>query len=94
MTTKFEGPDKLEKEIDRVTSSLTDEQIGSEDYDKRVSALTKLWKIKAEGKPDRISKDTMLIAGVNLLSILLILRHEHLNVITSKAMQMVPKARI
>jgi hypothetical protein len=94
MTAKFEGPTKLEKEIDRVTDSLKDEQIGSDDYEKRISALTKLWKIKAEDKPDRISKDTMLVAGVNLLSILLILRHEHLNVITSKAMQMVPKARI
>lgn len=94
MTTKFEGPNKLEEEIDRVTTLLGEEEIGSEDYEKKLNVLTKLWKIKAEDKPDRISKDTLMVVGSNILSIILILRHEHLNVITSKAMQMVPKARI
>jgi hypothetical protein len=94
MTTKFEGPGKLEEEIDRVTTLLGEEEIGTDSYEKKLNALTKLWKIKAEDKSDRISKDTLLVAGVNLLSIVLILRHEHLNIITSKAMQMVPKARI
>lgn len=94
MTTKFEGPEKLDQEIDRVTTLLGEEEIGSEDYEKKLNALSKLWKMKAEEKPDRISKDTMLIVASNILSILLIIRHEHVNVITSKAMQMVPKARV
>lgn len=94
MTTKFEGPAKLDKEIDRVTTQLNEEEVGSEDYEKKLNALSKLQKIKAEGKPDRISRDTLLIVGSNILSILLIIRHEHVNVITSKAMSMVPKARV
>lgn len=95
MTTKFEGPAKLDEEIDRVTTLLSEEEIASEDYEKKLNALSKLWKIKAEeDKPDRISKDTLLIVGSNILAILLIIRHEHVNVITSKAMSMVPKARI
>jgi hypothetical protein len=94
MTTNFEGPQKLNEEIDRVSTLLGEEQIGSEDYEKKLNALTKLWKIKADDKPDRISKDTLLIVGANILGILLVIRHEHVNVITSKAMSMVPKTRI
>lgn len=87
-------PDKLNQEIDRVLDHLKTNDVGSEEHDNGLNALSKLAKIKAEDKPDRISKDTLLTVGSNLLAIILILRHEHLNVITSKAMQMVPKARI
>lgn len=40
-----------------------------------------------------ISKDTLLIVAANLLGIVLVIRHEHVNVITSRAMQMVINPR-
>jgi len=43
--------------------------------------------------PDRVSYDTMVATAANLVGIALIIRHEHVNVITSKAMSFVPKLK-
>ena len=40
-------------------------------------------------KPSSVSKDAMLTVGANLLGIVLIIKHEHVNVITSKALGLV-----
>jgi len=58
--------------------------------------MLKLYELRERMKRENsINKDTILIAAVNLLGILLVIRHEHVgNVITSKAWTMVTNPRM
>lgn len=49
--------------------------------------------MKLREKPQRITPDALLAAGVNLAGILAILHHERVNVIASKALSFVTKLR-
>lgn len=56
--------------------------------------MIKLYELRERMKRENsISKDTLLIVAANLLGIILVIRHEHVNVITSRAMQMVINPR-
>lgn len=61
----------------------------SEEYAKNVDLLAKLYKMKEANASRRVSPDALLSAGVSILSVLLILNHERLGVVTSKAMSFV-----
>ena len=66
----------------------------SEKYDTLLNRIDKLTKIRKENKPDRIKKEAWLMAGTNLAGILLIMNHERINVITTKALGFVSKPKI
>lgn len=83
----------VEREIDRLFAELKDHDIDSEKYGAILDRISKLHKLRQEEKPQKISPDTLLIAGINLLGIVMILKHEELNVITTRAMSLVPKIR-
>jgi hypothetical protein len=82
----------LEDEIVKVIRSLNNDPVGSQDYMKTVEALTKLHALRSKN-PSTVSKETLAIVAGNLLGIFMIIKHEHLNVITSRAMQLVIKPR-
>jgi hypothetical protein len=86
-------PTSLEKEIERAVRELKNHPIGSEEYVRTLDQIVKLHRMKEEEKPSAVSKDTLVLAGVNLLGIIMIIRHEHVNVITSRAMNMVIRPR-
>lgn len=93
MFTKRTGHDsQLEAEIDRVQTYLATQKIDSEEYAKALKHLAELHKMQEE-KSVRVSPDTLLTVGANLLGILLIIRHEHVNVITSRAMNTLIKPK-
>jgi hypothetical protein len=75
----------LEKAVNRALHQLDYLDTGSEEYARTMDSLVKLHKMKEEEKPSSVSKDTMAIIGANLLGIILIISHERVNVITSKA---------
>jgi hypothetical protein len=83
----------LENAIARVQSYLESQEIDSDDYAKALKHLSELHKMKEAEKPSRVSPDTMLTVGANLVGILLIIRHEHVNVISSKAMSTLMKPK-
>lgn len=80
----------IEREIGRLVEPTT-----SQEFAKQLTVVEKLMKIRKDHQvePDRISKETMALIGANLLGILLIIRHENVNVITSKALGMLPRLR-
>ena len=86
-------PTHLEIEVDRAVRELKNHPIGSEEYVKTLDSIVKLHKMKEEEKPKFVSRDTLVLVGANLLGIMMIIRHEHMNVITSRAMNMVIKPR-
>lgn len=80
---------KLQIAIDEVLLDMRDHSPRSDEYKTLLDRLTELEKIQAEHKPYRPSPDTLILAAVNLIGIAMIIRHENLNVITTKALSFV-----
>lgn len=86
-------PTHIEAEIDRLMFTLGEIDMDSEEYGTILDRLSRLHKMKIEDKSSPVSKDTLVLAATNILGILLIIRHEHVNVISSKAMSMAQRLR-
>jgi hypothetical protein len=84
----------LEVAVNRAIRSLNVYDAGSEEYREALDALVKLHKLKEDERPKPVSKDTMLIVGANLLGILMIISHERVNVVTSKAIGILLRPRL
>lgn len=63
----------------------------SGDYGDLVEHISKLYKLKAEESPKRISRDTALLVGANVFGILWTTQHERLHVIPTKAFGLILK---
>lgn len=83
----------LESELDRALIRLKTEIFTTEDYDTMLRLVERLHDMLDKDKPDVVSKNTMLAVAGNLLGIILILKHEHLNPITSKALGFIIRPR-
>lgn len=83
----------LEDAIARVQSYLKDQEIDSDNYAKALKHLAELHKMKEAEKPSGVSPDTIITVAANIAGILLIIRHEHVNVISSKAMNTLMKPK-
>lgn len=84
---------KLQIEIDKLVLALGDYTTDTDEYGTIVERLSKLHKIQDDNTPESISPNTALTVAANLIGIAIIVRHEHLNVITSKALSFVIKPR-
>ena len=93
MFNRAKEPTQLESAIDKAMQSLDGYGASSEEYAQILDQVGKLHKIKLDEQPDRVSMDTLAVIGANLLGIMLIIRHEHVNVITSRAMNLVIKPK-
>ena len=82
----------LENELEHTLKSLRGHVIGSDEHKKAMDAAVTLHDMMDEDPPG-VSKDTLALIAGNLLGILLIIKHEHVNVITSKAMGLIIRAR-
>lgn len=87
------SPTRLEIAMDKAVRCLDNYEVGSEEYSAVLDVVSRLHKIREEEKPDQVSKDTMAVISANLLGIVMILGHERVNVITSKAFGWVIKPK-
>lgn len=87
-------PTLLDLMIADAIKSLKHHTILSEEYARTLAIIERLHKMKEAEKPSSVSKDTLAVVGANLLGILMIIKHEHINVITSRAMNLIMKPRI
>ena len=94
MFKRFREPSSLELEVERALRELRNHPIGSEDYVRTLDAIVTLHKMKEEEKPDSVSRDTLAVVGTNILGILMIMKHESVNVSTSRAMNLLMKPRM
>jgi hypothetical protein len=83
----------LQVEIDNVLFQMAAHPADSDEYAVMLDRVKTLKKLQSEDKTQRPSADTMILATTNILGIAMILRHEQLNVITSKALSFVIKPR-
>ena len=93
MFTKPSEPTELDAVIARLLEIMENSDIDSEDYAKATDQLIKLYKLKAETAPKRVSSDTWALIAANLAGIILIIGHERANVITTKALGFVQRLR-
>lgn len=86
---------QLDDEIATQIKGLANVADDRAEYRKRLDDLEKLQKMKSsETKATpRVSPDTVFSAGVNLATVAMILKHEQLHVITSRAFSFVTKLR-
>lgn len=90
LTTKT---DVLEDVIRAALKQLIDEPLGTDEYDRKVDQIAKLYDLKKQSASDKVSKDTLYTVCANLAGILLILNYERAHVVTSKAIGFVMKPR-
>lgn len=95
MLTKKRKKSLLDMEIEEITASLTelDLEFDEEEYKKRLSILERLMKLKGD-KPKGVSWDTIVVVAAGIIQTIMIIKHEDVNVITSKAMNYVLKGRV
>lgn len=91
--TKPQGP-TLQEQIDTTLLEMKSHSSDSDEFDTLLNQLERLYKLQTTEKSDKVSKDTLLIVGGNLLGIMMILNFERLNVVTSKALSFVLKSKI
>jgi hypothetical protein len=93
----FRFPQPQETELDRVIADLREQMVGvsadSDEYAEMTKNFVKIYAMKADERPKRVSPDTVLLVTGNLLGILMIVGHERAHVITSKAIGFIGKAR-
>jgi len=89
-------PEYLQTVIDQILLMLPDCDPATDEYARSVNQLSALYKLKELDKPEppqRISPDTLVLAATNIAGIILVIKHEHFNVITSKAFSFIRPAR-
>jgi hypothetical protein len=92
---KPENRPGLEKAIDDALLELAKTQSGTPEYDAILEEIERLYKLRLP-EPEAqkpISKDALLAVAGNLAGIILILNHEKLHVISTKALGFVGKFR-
>ncbi len=93
MSTDLKPVSKLEIAFDEALTELIDHPENSEAYATILDQIVKLHKLKEEEKPSRVSKDTLALIAANLTGIVLIMTHERVNIITTKALSTLLKPR-
>lgn len=83
----------LEDEYVRILVVLSTNQPDSQDYAKLMTSAERVYEMMNNKKSTPISRETLVTVGANLLGILMIIKHEDVNVITSKALGFVIRAR-
>jgi hypothetical protein len=83
----------LEQAIDRLHDDMQTVDPNTEQYAKMADNLIKLYKLREHDtvKRWRPSPDVVLATAANLIGIVIIIKHEDVNVITSKALGFVKK---
>jgi len=77
--------EQIDLEMERAFRELRTHPVGTQEYVKILNVISTLSQMKEDTRPSKVSKDTMFNVGANLVSLLMILKHEQLNVITSRA---------
>jgi hypothetical protein len=87
---------QLDLAIVDALNDLTNQEVATSQYVARLAVVERLYKLKDSEtpKPEALSPNTMANIGANLLGIFMIIRHEHVNVVASKALGFVTKTKI
>lgn len=74
----------LQRLIDKVELEMDNTDVNSDEFQKLMTQLERLYDVKANKRHDSVSADTLALVLGNLAGILLIVAYEQKHVITSK----------
>jgi hypothetical protein len=83
----------FEDELVRILALLSHSQADSAEYAKLMGSAERIHTMMDVKQPSPVSRETLLTVGANILGILLIIKHEDVNVITSKALGFVIRVK-
>lgn len=83
----------LDDMIDSVLLQMDSKTADANEFVIMCDQLEKLYKMKASERGNRVSADTVVTVAANLVGILTILKFERLDIITSKALNFLPKIK-
>lgn len=86
---RFRDSSQLELAFDRTVRDLKHHSVTSEEYRITLEVAIKLHEMISKEKSSYLSKDTMASVGANLLGIFMVIKHENVNVITSRAFNLI-----
>lgn len=84
---------RLDRTIDEAHAEIAGLSVETDDYEKAVSNLARLYTLREEITSRRVSPDTIAIVLGNLIGILVIVGYEQKHVVTSKALSFILKPR-
>lgn len=85
----------LEKEIERMETLMSTLDPDSKEYYRMIAQIERISDIERQNKKRfDVSGDTIVLAGVNLAGILLILQHERLHAVSTKALGFISKLKL
>lgn len=87
-------PASLQELIDLVQTQMLMEGADSDKFTEMADELERLYAMKKSNNTSRVSPDAIVTVAGNLLGIGLILQHERLHVVTSKALSFVMKTKV
>lgn len=90
---KLKNQNLLEEAIKRNLKDLANVDPGSEEYEKKLESLERLYKLRS-GDNRKPSADAMLAATVAMLQVGLMLYHEEYHNLTSKVLGFIMKPKI
>jgi len=85
----MEPKNDISVEVDRVVDFLSKMNPSDENYTKGVQNLKTLCEARAKRPGFLIEPEVLITAAVNVIGIVLILRHEQFNVVTTRAMSFI-----
>jgi hypothetical protein len=83
----------LEQEFEHILAVLPKVQPDTNEFAKMLTSAERIYGMMNIKKSPSVSRETLVTVGANLLGILLIIKHEDVNVITSKALGFVIRVR-
>ena len=91
MRKRFFGSDDspVDPLINKILSDMAEKGPDHEDYPRLMEALERLNKLKADNRPQRVGRDTLVICATSFLSTLVLIAYEQNHVITSKAQNLI-----
>lgn len=83
----------VEQDLEHILALLPITQPDSPEYAKLLTSAERLYGMLDKPKSQPVSRETLATIAANLIGILLIIKHEDVNVITSKALGFVIRTK-
>lgn len=93
MFAQHKEPTKLDEAINEIYREMAGVTADSKEYAAMVKQLKVLHKMKTAESSNRVTPDTALIVAANILGIIIIVTHERVAVMTSKALGLLMRLR-
>lgn len=77
-------PKTLDDEIDRVIEFMSTFPPNSKSYKKSAEALRTLYDCRSKPSANRVDANTLALVSANLIGLVMLVKHEQFNVITSR----------